>query len=63
MYHGIMTLVQKKEMWRQDAKEEEVGAALTELYRTEDPQCLARLLRKGASEQKRTENGKNLREG
>ena len=27
VYHGIMTLVQNKEMWRQDAKEEEVGAA------------------------------------
>ena len=59
VYHGIMTLLQNKEMWRQDAKEEEVGAALTELYRTEDPQCLAGLLRKEASEQKITENGKN----
>ena len=63
LYHGIMNLVQNKEMWRQDAKEEEVGAALTELYRTEDPQCLAGLLRKGETEQeteqKRHENGQN----
>ena len=55
----MMTLVQNKEMWRQDAKEEEVGAALTELFRTEDPRCLARLLRKGETEQKRTVNGQN----
>ena len=42
LYHGIMTLVQNKEMLRLDAKEEEVGAALTELYRTEDPWCQGR---------------------
>ena len=40
-----------------------MGAALTELFRTEDPRCLARLLRKGDSEQeteqKKSKNGQN----
>ena len=59
VYHGIMTLVQNKELWRKDAKEEEVGAALTEVYRTEDPWCLARLLRTGKTDQE-TENNDEI---